>query len=128
MEQVQNGEYLQSAYKHLSHSSTLEDGREIGIIGHRTYVAKARSDVSNTGDGGRYARNEIQAECNIGGREEHQDEQVAKDIAICVVYLFIGTDTAIYPDIPDPVGIDGKAHFPADSFGRQDGPVYLDAS
>jgi len=100
----------------------------VGIVAHGAHVAEAGADVAYAGYGGGYARDEVEAKGDVDGCEERHDEQVAEDIAEGVVYLLVGTHTAIYADGPDAVGADCERHFPVDSLGGEDCPVYLDSS
>ena len=50
LHQIQYGKYFQTAYQHLRHSSKLKYCWEIGVVGHRSYISKARTDIADAGD------------------------------------------------------------------------------
>ena len=128
LDQIQYGEYFQTAYKHLGHSCTFEYSGEISVVGHGAYISEARADIADAGDRCGYASYEVKSEGDIYSGEQYHDKQVAEYVAEGVVDLFLGTDMAIYPDILNTVGACCLRDFPVYAFCRQDCPVYLDPS
>ena len=98
LDQIQYGEYFQTAYQHLGHSSKLEYCREISVVGHGSHISEARADIADAGNRGCYARYEVKPECDVDGGEQYHDKQVAEYVTESIVDLFFGTDMAIYPD------------------------------
>ena len=128
LDQIQYGEYFQTAYQHLSHSCTLEYSGEVCVIGHGAYISEARADIADACNRGSYARYEVKPECNIECGKQNHYEQVAEYIAEGVVDLFLGTDVAINPDTLNTVRACCLGYFNTDAFGCQDRSVNLDAA
>ena len=128
LEQIQQREYLQSAYQHFNCSGALEEDREICIVGHGAYIAETRADVADACDGGCHPCYEVEPARDIDCREQYHYKKVAEYVAESIAHLFFGTHPAIYTDGPDTVRADGQGYFAADSLGCQDGTVNLYSS
>ena len=128
LDQIQYGEYLQTAYKHFCHPCTLEYGREICIVGHGADISETRADIADAGDRSGYAGYEVEAESYIDRSEDYHNEQVAEYVAEGVVDLFLRADVAIYTNALNAVRTRCLGGFPVYAFRCQDCPVYLDSS
>ena len=128
LDQIQYGEYFQTAYQHLYHSCALEYCGEICIVGHGAYISEARADIADAGDRGCYARYEVESEGDVDSGEQYHDKQVAEYVAEGVVDLFFSTDVAINPDTLNTVRACCLRNLHVYAFCRQDRPVYLDSS
>ena len=127
-QQIQDREYFQTPHKHFYHSCGREKGRDGGVIGHRAHISETGTDIADEGDRCCDPRGEVQSESDVYCGEDEHEDQIAYDVAECVAYLARRPDTAIYSDDLDRVRFNSQGDFPYGAFGRQDGPVYLDAS